>query len=237
MKRSTERILTTHTGSLPRPMDLTTTLEALDDGTAPDPEAFDARVRRELGLAETDPPVEYVAELKFDGLAINLRYEGGVLRQAATRGDGETGEDVTANIRNIKVIPERLRGVPARVLEVRGEIFMRRDDFEKLNEQQRALIAAGARNEKTFVNPRNAAAGIVRALDPALTAKRPLSFFAYGLGEVQGWAVPATHSATLDARHSAFQTCPDRLSNRMKSPQFSPGAIVLETMRARSRRS
>ncbi|HEU4532344.1 MAG TPA: NAD-dependent DNA ligase LigA [Steroidobacteraceae bacterium] len=160
---------------------------------------FDARVRRELALRDGEPPVEYACELKFDGLAINLRYEGGVLRQAATRGDGETGEDVTANIRNIKVIPERLRGVAARVLEVRGEIFMRRDDFEKLNEQQRALIAAGARNEKTFVNPRNAAAGIVRALDPALTAKRPLSFFAYGLGEVQGWAVPATHSATLDA--------------------------------------
>ncbi len=160
---------------------------------------FDARVRRELALRDGDPPVEYACELKFDGLAINLRYEGGELRQAATRGDGETGEDVTANIRHIKAIPGRLSGVEARVLEVRGEVFMRREDFEKLNEQQRALIAAGARNEKTFVNPRNAAAGIVRALDPAIAGKRPLSFFAYGLGEVQGWTIPPTHSATLDA--------------------------------------
>ncbi len=160
---------------------------------------FDARVRRELALREGEPPVEYACELKFDGLAVNLRYEGGELRQAATRGDGETGEDVTANIRTVRAIPARLRGVSAPVVEVRGEIFMRRDDFEKLNEQQRALIAAGAKNEKTFVNPRNAAAGIVRQLDPAMTAKRPLSFYAYGLGEVRGWALPATHSATLDA--------------------------------------
>ncbi len=160
---------------------------------------FDTRVRRELALREGAPPVEYACELKFDGLAINLRYEGGELRQAATRGDGETGEDVTANIRTIKAVPARLRGVSAPVVEVRGELFMRRDDFEKLNEQQRALIASGAKHEKTFVNPRNAAAGIVRQLDPAMTAKRPLSFFAYGLGEVRGWTIPATHSATLDA--------------------------------------
>ncbi|MDO9313424.1 MAG: NAD-dependent DNA ligase LigA [Burkholderiaceae bacterium] len=167
--------------------------------------AFDARVRRELGLAETDPPVEYAVELKFDGLAMNLRYEAGVLVQAATRGDGETGEDVTQNIRTIGEIPRRLRGeaLPA-VLEVRGEVYIRRDDFEALNERQRALIAQGAKNEKTFVNPRNAAAGAVRQLDPAIAARRPLSFFAYGLGEVQGWgidnsALPPTHSALLDA--------------------------------------
>ncbi len=161
--------------------------------------AFDARVRRELALTETDPPVQYAAELKFDGLAINLRYEHGVLVQAATRGDGETGEDVTQNIRTIGQIPLRLAGVTAAVLEVRGEVYMSRDQFEALNERQRALIAAGAKNEKTFVNPRNAAAGAVRQLDPAMAAKRPLSFFAYGLGDVQGWDIPPTHSGLLDS--------------------------------------
>jgi len=167
--------------------------------------AFDARVRRELALTEADPPIEYAAELKFDGLAMNLRYEAGVLVQAATRGDGETGEDVTQNIRTIAQIPRRLKcEPPPAVLEVRGEVYIRRDDFEALNERQRVLIAEGAKNEKTFVNPRNAAAGAVRQLDPAIAAKRPLSFFAYGLGEVQGWgsdnsALPATHSALLDA--------------------------------------
>jgi len=155
--------------------------------------AFDARVRRELGLTDDAPPVEYACELKFDGLAINLRYERGVLVQAATRGDGETGEDVTGNIRTIGQIPLRLDGVESAVLEVRGEVYMRRDDFEALNERQRE------RGEKTFVNPRNTAAGAVRQLDPKLTAERPLSFFAYGLGEVQGWHVPATHGALLDA--------------------------------------
>ena len=142
-------------------------------------QAFDARVRKELELTETDPPVEYAAELKFDGLAMNLRYEHGVLVQAATRGDGEYGEDVTQNIRTIGQIPLRLpAGVPA-ALEVRGEVYMRRDDFEALNERQRARIAAGDKGEKTFVNPRNAAAGAVRQLDPAIAAQRPLSFFAY----------------------------------------------------------
>ena len=169
------------------------------DITAGGAQAFDARVRRELGLAETDPPVAYSAELKFDGLALNLRYENGVLVQAATRGDGEKGEDVTSNIRTIRQIPLRLRGVTAPVLEVRGEVYMKRADFEAYNERQRALIAAGAKNEKTVVNPRNAAAGAVRQLDPNQSRKRPLSFFAYGLGEVQGWDVPATHGGLLDA--------------------------------------
>lgn len=169
------------------------------DTTAGGAQAFDARVRRELALAEGEPSPAYAAELKFDGLALNLRYEQGVLVQAATRGDGETGEDVTQNIRTIGQIPLRLKGCDAPVLEVRGEVYMRRDDFDALNERQRGLIAAGAKNEKTFVNPRNAAAGAVRQLDPAIAAKRPLSFYAYGLGEVQGWAVPATHSGLLDA--------------------------------------
>ena len=138
----------------------------------------------------SDPPVAYAAELKFDGLAINLRYEDGDLVQAATRGDGETGEDVTHNVRTIRDVPKRLKGVAAPVLEVRGEVFMRRDDFEALNARQRKLIEAGAKNEKTFVNPRNAAAGVVRQLDAGNAAKRRLSFFAYGLGEVVGWDVP-----------------------------------------------
>ena len=158
-------------------------------------QAFDVRMRRELELQDSAPALEYVAELKFDGLAINLRYEQGVLVQATTRGDGEHGEDVTQNIRTISQIPLRLQAPDPRqdptssplpdVLEVRGEIYMRRDDFEALNVRQRARIAAGERGEKTFVNPRNAAAGAVRQLDPAIAAQRPLRFFAYALGEVR----------------------------------------------------
>lgn len=157
------------------------------DNEASGAQNFDARVRRELGLNPDAPTIEYVAELKFDGLAINLRYEHGTLVQAATRGDGEVGEDVTQNIRTIRQIPITLRAssksVPA-VLEVRGEVYMTRDDFERLNESQRERIAQGAKGEKTFVNPRNAAAGGVRQLDPAIAARRRLSFFAYGLGEL-----------------------------------------------------
>jgi DNA ligase (NAD+) len=155
---------------------------------------FDARVRRELKLAPEDPPVEYSAELKFDGIAMSLRYENGVLVRAATRGDGEEGEDVTPNLRTVRSVPLRLHGdqAPA-VLEVRGEVFMRRDDFERLNERQRAA------GDKLFVNPRNATSGIVRNLDSKVTASRPLAFYAYGLGEVRGWISPETHSGVLDA--------------------------------------
>ena len=150
--------------------------------------AFDTRVHRELELV-AGAPIEggYVAEPKFDGLAMSLRYENGVLVQAATRGDGETGEDVTQNIRGIGQIPLRLHvagGVVPPVVEVRGEVYMRRDDFEALNERQRERIAQGQKNERTFVNPRNAAAGAVRQHDPALARQRPLSFYAYGLGEI-----------------------------------------------------
>ncbi len=162
---------------------------------------FDARVRRELVLAEAAPAVEYVAELKFDGLAMSLRYEQGVLVQAATRGDGELGEDVTQNIRTIGQSPLRLDtaapgALPAPpVIEVRGEVYMGRADFETLNERQRTA------SQKTFVNPRNAAAGAVRQLDPAIAAQRPLSFFAYGLGEVTpaeaGGPVFASHHGLL----------------------------------------
>ncbi|OGB70030.1 MAG: DNA ligase (NAD(+)) LigA [Burkholderiales bacterium RIFOXYC12_FULL_65_23] len=152
-------------------------------------------------------PIGFVAEPKFDGLAISLRYESGVLVQAATRGDGEQGEEVTQNIRTIGQIPLRLDAqatgawpVPP-VLEVRGEVYMRRDDFDALNERQRARIAAGIKGEKTFVNPRNAAAGAVRQLDSAIAAERPLSFFAYGLGDVtpaeQGGPDFASHHELL----------------------------------------
>ena len=200
---------------------------------------FDARVRRELGMTDAEPAVEYVAELKFDGLAINLRYEKGVLVQAATRGDGEVGEDVTQNIRTIGQIPLRLDPHPSPlplaeegartgdasavsfslspweragvragapippVLEVRGEVYLRRDDFDALNERQRE------KGDKTFVNPRNAAAGAVRQLDPAIAARRPLSFFVYGLGEVAPGA-PAfdTHFDLLQALKAwGFPVC------------------------------
>ena len=161
--------------------------------------AFDERVRRELKLGETDPPIEYAAELKFDGLAINLRYEHGVLVSAATRGDGETGEAVTENVRTVRSVPLRLAAVgePPAVLEVRGEIFMCRADFEAFNARQ---AAAG---EKAFVNPRNAAAGSIRQLDPTIAARRPLAFFAYGIGETQGLVPPVTHAELLD-RLAAF---------------------------------
>jgi DNA ligase (NAD+) len=155
--------------------------------------AFDARVRRELGLEAMAPAIEYAAELKFDGLAINLRYEDGILVQAATRGDGETGEDVTQNVRTVRCIPLRLNGTFPAVLEVRGEIYMARPDFEGYNARQRE------RDLPTLVNPRNGAAGSIRQLDPAIAALRPLSFFAYGLGETVGWVLPATHDGVLNA--------------------------------------
>lgn len=170
------------------------------DTEATGAQAFDARVRRELGLTDADPAIEYVAEPKFDGLAMSLRYERGRLVQAATRGDGEVGEDVTHNIRTIRQIPLSLpEGVPP-VLEVRGEVYMRRADFDALNERQRE------QGGKTFVNPRNAAAGAVRQLDSNITAQRPLSFFAYGLGAItpadQGGPVFRTHYEMLQTLKS-----------------------------------
>ena len=154
---------------------------------------FDARVRRALGLEEGAGPVEYAAELKFDGLAISLRYEDGVLARAATRGDGETGEDVTQNVRTIHCIPLRLRSAAPALLEVRGEAYMSRGDFERYNARQREL------GRPTLVNPRNGAAGSIRQLDPKIAAERPLSFFAYGVGETRGWPMPESHSGVLDA--------------------------------------
>ncbi|KQV51986.1 NAD-dependent DNA ligase LigA [Massilia sp. Root335] len=150
---------------------------------------FDRRVRDGLGHAH----VAYAAELKFDGLAMSLRYENGVFVQAATRGDGYTGEDVTANIRTVRVIPLRLRGeeVPD-VLEVRGEVLMFKEDFERLNQRQRDA------GQKEFANPRNAAAGSLRQLDARITAQRRLRFFAYGIGLLEGAALPESHSKALD---------------------------------------
>jgi DNA ligase (NAD+) len=153
---------------------------------------FVARISKETGDSEP----AFSVEPKLDGLAISLRYEDGVFVRGATRGDGATGEDVTANLRTVRTVPLRLRGkapavnVPA-VLEVRGEIFMPKAAFERWNE------AARARGEKPMANPRNGAAGSLRQLDPRITAQRPLAFYAYALGEVEGVKLPPTHSQTL----------------------------------------
>jgi DNA ligase (NAD+) len=163
---------------------------------------FDRRVREGLGLAEVD----YACEPKFDGLAVSLLYRDGILVEGSTRGDGETGEDVTANLRTIRAIPLRLPlEAPPPVLEVRGEVLMLKQDFAALN------AAQAARGEKAFVNPRNAAAGALRQLDPALTAQRPLSFFAYGVGEVEGLALPPTHALLMDLlARLHFPVAPER---------------------------
>ena len=168
--------------------------------------AFDRRVREGL---ETEN-VEYAAELKFDGLAITLAYEDGIFVRGATRGDGTTGEDVTPNLRTVRTIPLRLEGRKSpKLLEVRGEVLMTRKDFEIIN--KRALEAG----EKTFVNPRNAAAGGLRQLDPRLTAQRRLSFFAYGIGASEGFDAPPTHSRLLDALEAlGFPVAKDRKTVR-----------------------
>ncbi|MBV8048682.1 MAG: NAD-dependent DNA ligase LigA [Paludibacterium sp.] len=150
---------------------------------------FDERIARELAVL----PVEYAVEPKFDGLAISLLYRDGVLVQAATRGDGVTGEEVTENVRTVKRLPLRLTGdnVPA-LLEVRGEVLMFKADFERLNQAQDAL------GEKRFANPRNAAAGSLRQLDSRITAKRRLSFYAYAIARIEGAVWPETHQAEMD---------------------------------------
>jgi len=151
--------------------------------------AFDKRVADALGHS----PVEYACELKFDGLAISLRYDDGIFVQAATRGDGATGEEVTENVRTIRSIPLKLKGknIPKRV-DVRGEVLMFKRDFEKINARQREA------EQREFANPRNAAAGGLRQLDPKMTAARQLSFFAYGIGLLEGAEMPPSHSALLD---------------------------------------
>ncbi|MGA7817349.1 NAD-dependent DNA ligase LigA [Caballeronia sp.] len=151
--------------------------------------AFDKRISDSLDYS----PVEYACELKFDGLAISLRYDDGIFVQAATRGDGATGEEVTENVRTIRSIPLKLKGknVPKR-LDVRGEVLMFKRDFERLNARQREA------EQREFANPRNAAAGGLRQLDPKMTAQRQLSFFAYGIGVLEGADMPPSHSALLD---------------------------------------
>jgi DNA ligase (NAD+) len=164
--------------------------------------AFDRRVREALDAED----VEYLAEPKFDGLAISLSYEQGGFIRGATRGDGYTGEDVTPNLRTVKSIPLRLRGnaLPA-LLEVRGEVLMYRSDFESLNERQRA------KGDKEFANPRNAAAGSLRQLDSRVSAARPLRFFAYAVGAIEGMAMPSSHSAAEDWLQSlGLPVCPER---------------------------
>ncbi len=148
---------------------------------------FVARIAKETGDAEP----AFSAEPKLDGLAISLRYEHGRFVRGATRGDGATGEDVTANLRTVRSVPLKLRGKAPDVLEVRGEIFMPKAAFERFNE------AARERRDKPMANPRNGAAGSLRQLDPRVTAQRPLAFYAYALGEVQGAKLPSTHSQTL----------------------------------------
>lgn len=151
--------------------------------------AFDRRCREGLDA----PGVEYACELKFDGLAVTLSYEDGVFVQGSTRGDGAVGEDVSANLRTVRTLPLRLASRrPPRLLEVRGEVLMMKRDFEAINRR------AAERGERTFVNPRNAAAGGLRQLDPKLTAQRRLSFFAYGIGASTGFECPPTHSRLLD---------------------------------------
>jgi DNA ligase (NAD+) len=161
---------------------------------------FDRRVRERAGLESV---VRYSAEPKLDGLAVSARYESGAFVQGATRGDGETGEDVTSNLRTIKALPLKLRGPhPPRVLEVRGEVFMPLAGFERFNRE------ALARGEKTLVNPRNAAAGSLRQLDPRMTAARPLDLFIYGVGYVEGGELPGRHSEVLKMlRGFGFKIC------------------------------
>src|SRR6201996_2078118 len=162
---------------------------------------FDRRIRERLG---ENGAILYSAEPKLDGLAISARYEDGSFVQGATRGDGETGEDVTQNLRTIKALPLNLRGpkIP-RVLEVRGEVFMPFAGFRRFNEE------ALARGEKALINPRNAAAGSLRQLDPRMTAARPLDLFIYGIGIIEGGEWPPRHSETLKAlRALGFKICP-----------------------------
>jgi len=173
--------------------------------------AFDKRIHDRLKTAE---PLTFCCELKLDGLAVSLLYENGLLIQAATRGDGTIGENITANVRTINAIPLRLTGdnIPARI-EVRGEVFMRHSGFEKLN-------AVALRNhEKTFANPRNAAAGSLRQLDPRITAKRPLTFYCYGVGIIEGGELPESHWQRLQQLKAWGLPVSDRIQLRTDSKE------------------
>ena len=162
---------------------------------------FDRRIRERLAQSGA---IRYSAEPKLDGLAISARYENGAFVQGATRGDGETGEDITQNLRTIRALPLKLRAADVpRVIEVRGEVFMPLAGFRRFNEE------ASARGEKTFINPRNAAAGSLRQLDPRMTDARPLDLFIYGIGVIEGGELPPYHSETLqELRRLGFKICP-----------------------------
>ncbi len=185
----TQRVGATPVGELATVVHTTPMLSLDNAFTDEDVNNFDRRVRERL---EDVASVEYVAEPKLDGLAISYRYEAGRLVQAATRGDGTRGEDVTHNVRTIEAVPIRLRGKVPELLEVRGEVFMTIAGFRKMNED------ALARGERTFVNPRNTAAGAIRQLDPRLAKNKPLDAYFYSVGEVQGWKAPATHGEWLE---------------------------------------
>ena len=162
---------------------------------------FDRKVRERLGR---DGPIDYAAEPKLDGLAISVMFRNGEYFRAATRGDGVTGEDVTANVATIRSVPRRLRGKPPAVLEVRGEVFLPFAGFEKMNRDQLA------RGDKTYVNPRNAASGSLRQLDPRITATRPLDLYFYSLGVVEGGAIPELQSGLAPWLNSlGLRTCPE----------------------------
>ncbi|OOZ38963.1 DNA ligase (NAD(+)) LigA [Solemya pervernicosa gill symbiont] len=163
---------------------------------------FDRRVRDGLSANNT---IRYVAEPKLDGLAISIRYEKGEMVRAATRGDGSTGEDVTHNVRTIHSVPLKLQGTDwPEVLEVRGEVYMPKAGFEKLNARQRE------REEKTFANPRNAAAGSLRQLDPKIAAQRPLTMFCYGIGVVEGGELADSHSEVMvQLKGWGLRVCPE----------------------------
>jgi DNA ligase (NAD+) len=167
--------------------------------------SFYRRVTEKLGV-EADVPVSFAAEPKFDGAAVSLLYEAGQLATGATRGDGSRGEDITHNVRTIAAVPLRLLGSGfPRTLEVRGEVFMPRAGFERFNK------IARQKGEKTFVNPRNAAAGSLRQLDPRLTAERPLDIYIYSVGLVYGGSLPDRHSQILDRLQDwGFKVCPER---------------------------
>jgi len=180
---------------------------SLDNAFSPDElREFHRRVADRLELEDESHSLLYAAEPKLDGAAVSLIYENGQLVRGATRGDGTTGEDITHNVRTIDAIPLRLigRGYPS-TLEVRGEVFMPKAGFEAYNERARAA------DEKTFVNPRNAAAGSLRQLDPKLTAARPLDIYIYSVGLVEAGNLPGTHSEILDQLQAwGLKTCPER---------------------------
>jgi DNA ligase (NAD+) len=187
-----------HFGAVHHRVPMLSLQNGFTEGDAAD---FDRRIRERL---DVEGPLAYAAEPKLDGLAVTLIYEDGRLARAATRGDGATGEDVTLNVRTIRSVPLRLQGSAPAVLEARGEVFMPLEGFRLMNEQARE------RGEKVFVNPRNAAAGSLRQLDPQVTASRPLDLFCYGIGAVDGAEPPGSHFELLGwLRALGLRTCPE----------------------------